>query len=175
MLARQCASTVKKVSLELGGNAPFIVFEDADLDLAVSGVMASKFRNAGQTCISANRIYVHSTIFDAFSAGLSQKVKKLTVGHGLEKDVDVGPLISKAGLDKMHRHVNSTVSMGAKILAGGKHHPKGGLFYEPTVLAETHPKSIVAEEETFGPLAALIRFDTEDQGIQTIMDHTLTN
>jgi len=162
-LMAQCASTVKKVSLELGGNAPFVVFDDADIDAAVEGALASKYRNAGQTCVCANRLYVQDGVYDAFSRKLADKVAQMKVGNGLEPGVAQGPLIDKAGLEKVEEHVADALSKGAKVLVGGKRHAKGGTFYEPTVLTGVTSAMAVAREETFGPVAPLFRFKQEDE------------
>src|ERR671935_549515 len=166
LLMAQCAGTVKKVSLELGGNAPFIVFDDADLDAAVEGAMASKYRNAGQTCVCANRIYVQDGVYDAFAAKLAEKVKGFKVGPGAEPGVVIGPLIDEQGLKKVEKHVADALDKGAKIVLGGKRHERGGLFFQPTVLANVTPEMLVSYEETFGPVAPLIRFKTEDEAIR---------
>ena len=157
----QCASTVKKVSLELGGNAPFIVFDDADLDAAVEGALASKFRNAGQTCVCANRIYVQDGVYDAFAAKLAAKVGAMKVGNGLEAGVLQGPLIDAAAVAKVEEHIADAVAKGGRIVAGGKRHALGGTFFEPTVLADVTPEMLITREETFGPVAPLYRFATE--------------
>ena len=162
-LMAQCASTVKKVSLELGGNAPFVVFDDADIDAAVEGALASKYRNTGQTCVCANRLYVQDGVYDAFSRKLADKVAQMKVGNGLEPGVAQGPLIDKAGLEKVEEHVADALSKGAKVLVGGKRHAKGGTFYEPTVLTGVTSAMAVAREETFGPVAPLFRFKQEDE------------
>jgi succinate-semialdehyde dehydrogenase/glutarate-semialdehyde dehydrogenase len=166
VLMRQCADTVKKLSLELGGNAPFIVFDDADLDAAVEGALASKYRNAGQTCVCANRIYVQDGVYDRFAAKLAEKVKGFKVGAGTEPGVVIGPLIDEQGVKKVEAHVADAVGKGAKVLLGGKRHSRGGLFFEPTVIANVTPQMIVSFEETFGPVAPLIRFKTEDEVIK---------
>ena len=165
ILMRQSADTVKKLSLELGGNAPFIVFDDADLDAAVEGALASKYRNAGQTCVCANRIYVQDRVYDAFAAKLTEKVKGFKVGAGNEAGVVIGPLIDEQGLKKVEAHVADAVGKGAKVVLGGKRHERGGLFFQPTVIANVTPAMIVSREETFGPVAPLIRFKTEDEVI----------
>ncbi|GLQ49424.1 NAD-dependent succinate-semialdehyde dehydrogenase [Dyella flava] len=165
LLAAQCADTLKKLSLELGGNAPFIVFEDADIEAAVRGAMASKFRNTGQTCVCVNRFYVQSGVYDAFTKALTAAVGKLRVGDALRGDVDQGPLINPAALKKVQSHVADALGKGAKVLTGGKEHALGGTFYEPTVLADVVPTMLVAQEETFGPVAACFRFDTEEEAI----------
>lgn len=165
ILLRQSADTVKKLSLELGGNAPFIVFDDADLDAAVEGAMASKYRNAGQTCVCANRLYVQEGIYEAFAARLAEKVAGLRVGPGTQSGVQIGPLIEPAALEKVKSHVADALSGGAKLLVGGKPHALGGLFFEPTVMTEVTPEMLVAREETFGPVAPLFRFKTEEDVI----------
>ena len=165
ILMKQSADTIKKLSLELGGNAPFIVFDDADLDAAVEGAIASKFRNAGQTCVCANRLYVQSGVYDAFADKLVEAVKQLKVGNGLEPGVLQGPLIDQKAVEKVEDHIQDAVSNGARVLLGGKRHALGKSFFEPTVLADVTPKMKVAHEETFGPLAPLFRFDTEKDAI----------
>lgn len=157
-LMAQCADGLKRVSLELGGNAPFIVFEDADLDAAVAGVIASKFRNTGQTCVCANRIYVHTTIYDAFAEKLVAAVRKLRVGDGLAGDTDQGPLIDAKALAKVEQHVADALAHGARIALGGQRHALGGTFYQPTVLLDVNDDTRIAHEETFGPVAPLFRF-----------------
>jgi succinate-semialdehyde dehydrogenase/glutarate-semialdehyde dehydrogenase len=166
ILMRQSAETIKKLSLELGGNAPFIVFDDADLDAAVEGAIASKYRNAGQTCVCANRIYVQEGVYEAFAAKLADKVKGFKVGVGTEPGVVIGPLIDEQGLAKVERHVADALSKGAKIRLGGKKHERGGLFFQPTVLTDVTPDMIVSREETFGPVAPLIRFKSEDEAVR---------
>lgn len=163
LLAARCMSTVKRVTLELGGNAPFIVFGDADLDLAVEGALASKFRNTGQTCVCANRFLVQSGIYDEFARRLAQRVGSLVVGDGLEGETHQGPLINSAAVDKVDSHVRDACDQGGKLLIGGAR--KAGYFYEPTVIAEATPAMALFREETFGPLAGLIRFDTEAEAI----------
>ncbi|MDX1423912.1 MAG: NAD-dependent succinate-semialdehyde dehydrogenase, partial [Kiloniellales bacterium] len=153
LLMQQCAETVKKVSLELGGNAPFVVFDDADLDAAVEGAIMSKFRNTGQTCVCANRILVQDSVYDAFAAKLATAVKALKVGHGLEEGVSQGPLIDRAALEKVEEHLADATGKGAKVMVGGKRHERGGTFFQPTVLTEVTPEMKVTQEETFGPLA----------------------
>lgn len=170
LLMAQCASTVKKVSLELGGNAPFIIFEDADLDAAVKGLMASKFRNSGQTCVCANRILVQDSVYELFSQKLLAAIKTLRVGNGLETNIQQGPLINKQGLNKVISHVKDAVDKGAKLLCGGKPKEKHQLFFEPTLLTEVNTKMRIAQEETFGPVAALFRFHTEEEAIQIAND-----
>ena len=171
ILLRQSADTVKKLSLELGGNAPFIVFDDADLDAAVEGAMASKYRNAGQTCVCANRLYVQEGIYEAFAARLAEKVAGLRVGPGMQSGVQIGPLIEPAALEKVRSHVADALSGGAKLLVGGKPHALGGLFFEPTVMTEVTPHMLVSREETFGPVAPLFRFKTEEDVI-AMANHT---
>ncbi len=166
MLMRQSADTVKKLSLELGGNAPFIVFDDADLDAAVDGAIASKYRNAGQTCVCANRIYVQDKVYDAFAAKLTEKVKGFKVGAGNEQGVVIGPLIDEQGVKKVESHVADAIAKGAKVVLGGKRHAKGGLFFEPTVITGVTPAMQVSFEETFGPVAPLIRFKDEAEAIR---------
>jgi succinate-semialdehyde dehydrogenase/glutarate-semialdehyde dehydrogenase len=164
-LMEQCAGTLKKLSLELGGNAPFIVFDDADLDAVVEGALASKYRNAGQTCVCANRIYVQDGVYDRFAAKLTDKVKGFKVGPGNEPGVVIGPLIDENGVKKVEAHVADALSKGAKVILGGKRHELGGLFFQPTVIANVTPQMVVSREETFGPVAPLIRFKTEDEVI----------
>jgi succinate-semialdehyde dehydrogenase/glutarate-semialdehyde dehydrogenase len=170
ILIAQCADTVKKVSLELGGNAPFIVFDDADVDAAVAGAMASKYRNAGQTCVCANRLLVQDGIYEAFAAKLATAVAGLRVGDGMEQGVTQGPLINEAAVCKVERHISDAVARGARILCGGKRHAKGGTFFEPTILADVTPAMAVSREETFGPVAPLFRFQTEQQAIDMAND-----
>ena len=165
LLARQCADQMKKPSLELGGNAAFIVFEDADIHDCVNELMASKFRNSGQTCVCANRILVQASIFDSFSKALTERVAKMTTGSGME-DKDMGPLINQAGFDKVDRHVKDALAKGAKALTGGAPHAKGGLYYQPTVLTNINDDMQLNHEETFGPVAPLFSFDTEEQAIE---------
>lgn len=169
-LMRQCAGTVKKISLELGGNAAFIVFDDADLDAAVNGALASKYRNTGQTCVCANRLYIQDGIYDAFAARLAEKVRALKVGNGLEDGVVQGPLIDRRALAKVREHIDDALSQGAKVLAGGKPHALGGTFFEPTVLAHATPDMRISREETFGPVAPLFRFHTEADVIDLAND-----
>jgi len=165
LLYAQSAPTIKKLSLELGGNAPFIVFEDADLDAAVEGAMLSKFRNAGQTCVCANRIYVHERVYAAFADKLAAAVSRLVVGNGLEAGVQQGPLINAAALAKVEAHIADAVGLGARVLVGGARHALGGNFFQPTVLADVTPAMAVAREETFGPLAPLFRFGSDAEVI----------
>jgi succinate-semialdehyde dehydrogenase/glutarate-semialdehyde dehydrogenase len=169
-LMAQCAGTMKKVSLELGGNAPFIVFDDADLDAAVLGAIASKYRNTGQTCVCANRLLVHAPVYEAFARKLVQAVAQLRVGDGLKGATDQGPLIDDNALAKVEQHVADAVGKGARILHGGARHALGGTFFEPTVLAEVTPNMLVAREETFGPVAPLFRFETEGDAIRMAND-----
>jgi succinate-semialdehyde dehydrogenase / glutarate-semialdehyde dehydrogenase len=164
-LMAQCAGTMKKVSLELGGNAPFIVFADADLDAAVAGAIASKYRNTGQTCVCANRLLVQAPVYEAFTAKLVQAVAQLRVGDGLKGVTDQGPLIDDKALAKVEEHLADALSKGARIVQGGKRHALGGTFFEPTVVTDVTAQMLVAREETFGPLAPLFRFETEAQAI----------
>lgn len=166
ILMRQSADTIKKLSLELGGNAPFIVFDDADLDAAADGALASKYRNAGQTCVCANRFYVQESVYDAFSAKLAEKVKKFKVGRGTDEGVNIGPLIDSQGLAKVEEHVADAVGKGAKVVMGGKRHALGGLFYEPTLLTEVTSDMKISREETFGPVAPLYRFKKDEDAIR---------
>jgi len=170
LLMRDAAATVKRVSMELGGNAPFIVFDDADINKAVAGAVASKFRNAGQTCVCANRILVQSGIYDAFAERLTAAVKKLKVGHGTEKGVTVGPLINNQAIAKVEAHVAEAVDAGASIAVGGKRSALGGTFYDPTILTNVTPKMRVAHEETFGPVAPLIKFSSEEEAVHIAND-----
>src|SRR5881296_4730037 len=170
LLMAQCASTVKKLSLELGGNAPFIVFDDADLDAAVEGAILSKYRNTGQTCVCANRLLVHDAVYDAFAAKLTEKVKAMKVGNGMEPGVVQGPLIDKAAVEKVEEHISDALSKGAKLLTGGKRHALGGTFFEPTVLANVNTNMKVTREETFGPVAPLFRFKDEKEAIRLAND-----
>jgi succinate-semialdehyde dehydrogenase/glutarate-semialdehyde dehydrogenase len=170
LLMSQCAATVKKVSLELGGNAPFIVFDDADLDAAVAGAMASKYRNAGQTCVCANRLLVQDGIYDAFAAKLAEAVAALKVGNGAEDGVSTGPLINSKAVDKVEGLVSDAVGKGARVVCGGKRHELGGSFYEPTILADVTPDMSIFSEEIFGPVAPLYRFKTEEEAIAMAND-----
>ncbi|MGE5256942.1 MAG: NAD-dependent succinate-semialdehyde dehydrogenase [Hyphomicrobiales bacterium] len=170
LLMQQCAGTVKKLSLELGGNAPFIVFEDADLDAAAEGALQSKYRNTGQTCVCANRLLVQEKVYDAFAAKLTERVAQLRVGDGMEPGVTTGPLINAAALAKVEDHVADAVSQGARVLIGGKRHPKGGLFFQPTVLAEVKPSMKITREETFGPVAPLYRFRSDAEAVALAND-----
>jgi succinate-semialdehyde dehydrogenase/glutarate-semialdehyde dehydrogenase len=169
-LMAQCAPTVKKLGMELGGNAPFIVFDDADLDKAVQGAMASKYRNAGQTCVCANRIYVQEGVYDKFAEKLAAEVRKMKVGAGTEEGVTTGPLINKAAIEKVEEHVADALKHGAKVVLGGKRHARGGNFYEPTILANVTQTMMVAREETFGPVAPLFKFRTEAEVIAMAND-----
>jgi succinate-semialdehyde dehydrogenase/glutarate-semialdehyde dehydrogenase len=170
LLMKQSADTIKKLSLELGGNAPFIVFDDADLDAAVEGAIISKYRNAGQTCVCANRLYVQAGVYDAFAQKLVAAVRKLKVGNGFEAGVLQGPLIDEAAVEKVEEHIQDAVAHGARVLLGGKRHALGQTFFEPTVLADVTPKMKVAREETFGPVAPLFRFQTDEQAIEMAND-----
>jgi succinate-semialdehyde dehydrogenase/glutarate-semialdehyde dehydrogenase len=165
LLLGKCAHTVKKVALELGGNAPLIVFDDADLDLAVAGAMASKFRNAGQTCVCANRILVQAGIHDAFVERLEDAVRDLRVGNGFDEGVDQGPLISAAAVTKVKEHISDAVAHGARVTVGGRPHSRGGTFFEPTVITGATAEMQIATDETFGPVAPVFRFETEDDGL----------
>jgi succinate-semialdehyde dehydrogenase/glutarate-semialdehyde dehydrogenase len=165
LLMEQCAPTIKKLSLELGGNAPFIVFDDADLDAAVEGAIASKYRNAGQTCVCANRLYVQDGVYEAFAQKLVTAVQKLKVGNGVEEGVTQGPLIDEKAVQKIEQHVADALSKGGRLLLGGKRHELGHSFFQPTVIADVSDEMIVAKEETFGPLAPLFRFKTDEEAI----------
>ncbi|WP_421193768.1 NAD-dependent succinate-semialdehyde dehydrogenase [Aeromonas enteropelogenes] len=170
LLMRQCADTMKRVSLELGGNAPFIVFDDADLDAAVAGALASKYRNAGQTCVCANRILVQSSVYDAFAEKLTAAVKAFKVGDGMSEGTQIGPLINPAAASKVAELVNQARDAGARVLLGGKAHPAGPLFYQPTILGEVKGDNPILQEEIFGPVAPLVRFDSEEQAIALAND-----
>ncbi|GLQ07018.1 NADP-dependent succinate-semialdehyde dehydrogenase [Sneathiella chinensis] len=170
LLMEQCASTVKKTSMELGGNAPFIVFDDADLDDAVEAALASKYRNAGQTCVCANRLYIQDGVYEAFAAKLAERVKSMKVGNGLEDGVEQGPLITEAAVRKVEDHIADALSKGAKVLTGGKRHALGQTFFEPTILTDATTDMKVAREETFGPMAPLFRFKDEDEVIRLAND-----
>ena len=170
LLMRQCADTVKKLSLELGGNAPFIVFDDADLDAAADGAIASKYRNTGQTCVCANRFLVQDRVYDAFAEKLAAKVRTLVVDRGTAPGATQGPLIDARALAKVEEHVADALALGARALAGGRRHPLGGTFYEPTVLLDVTPAMKVAREETFGPVAPLFRFRTDDEAVALAND-----
>ncbi|WP_428605831.1 NAD-dependent succinate-semialdehyde dehydrogenase [Sedimenticola sp.] len=170
ILTRACADTMKKVSMELGGNAPFIVFSDADLDAAVSGAMASKYRNAGQTCVCVNRFLVQDEIYDAFTDKLATAVSQLQVGDGMTEGITQGPLINEAAVTKVNAHIQDALGKGARLICGGKRHAQGGTFFEPTVIADATPDMTVAREETFGPLAPIFRFQTEAEAIRLAND-----
>ncbi|MFT5033469.1 MAG: succinate-semialdehyde dehydrogenase/glutarate-semialdehyde dehydrogenase [Bacteroidia bacterium] len=170
VLMAQCSPSLKKLSMELGGNAPFIVFDDADLDAAVIGAIASKYRNAGQTCVCTNRLYVHDTVYDAFAKKLAAAVAQLKVGLGTEEGVTQGPLIDGDAVAKVEQHIEDAVSKGARVISGGKRHSLGANFFEPTVLVDVTQKMLIAHEETFGPVAPLIRFHSDDEVIQLAND-----
>ena len=170
ILMKQSADTIKKLSLELGGNAPFIVFDDADLDAAVEGAIVSKYRNAGQTCVCANRLIIQSGIYDAFAEKLVAAVKELKVGNGLEPGVLQGPLIDQSAVEKIEDYIRDAVSKGARVLLGGKRHALGQTFFEPTILADVTPKMKVAREEIFGPVAPLFRFESDEDAIHLAND-----
>jgi succinate-semialdehyde dehydrogenase/glutarate-semialdehyde dehydrogenase len=169
-LMEQCAPTLKKLSLELGGNAPFIVFNDADIDAAVDGAMIAKYRNAGQTCVCANRIYVQAGVYEQFTQKFAAAVAKLSVGNGVDTGVNIGPLINADAVTKVQRHLADAVAKGASIVTGGKTHSLGGFFFEPTILRDVDKSMLVAKEETFGPLAPLFKFDTVDDVIKQAND-----
>lgn len=169
-LFRQCASTVKKISLELGGNAPFIVFEDADIDRAVDGAIVSKFRNGGQTCVCANRFYVHDAVHDAFVEKFAARISAMQVGDGFDPAVDIGPLVNSAACRKVAAHIDDAVDRGAKVVIGGALHPVGGNYFSPTLLTEVPANALVTREETFGPLAGIVRFSEEAQVIEWAND-----
>ena len=166
VLMRQCADTIKKVSLELGGNAPFIVFDDADIDAAVTGAMQSKYRNAGQTCVCANRILVHESVYDEFAEKLALAVEQMQVGDGLEDGTEVGPLIDVAAVEKVEAHISDAVAKGAQVAVGGSRHSLGGTYFQPTVIQHVDTDMAVATEETFGPLAPLFKFSSESEAIE---------
>lgn len=170
ILMRQGADQVMKLGLELGGNAPFIVFDDADLDAAVEGAMVSKYRNNGQTCVCANRLYVQAGVYDAFAEKLAAKVRALNVGDGFEPNVSAGPLITQKAVEKVEEHIADALSKGAKVAVGGQRHEKGGLFFQPTILTGVTPQMVVAKEETFGPVAPLFQFETEEDVIAMAND-----
>ena len=170
LLMQQCAATVKKLSLELGGNAPFIVFDDADLDAAVEGALASKYRNAGQTCVCSNRFLVQEGIYDAFASRLAQAVAQLKVGNGTEEGVTQGPLIDEAAVRKVEALVKDALDKGARVVTGGKRHTLGGTWFEPTILADLTPAMTVAKEEIFGPVAPLFCFKHEEEAVQMAND-----
>lgn len=170
LLMAQCAPTIKKLSLELGGNAPFIVFDDADIDAAVDGAIAAKYRNAGQTCVCANRLLVQAGVYEEFAQKLAARAAALKVGEGVEDGVQQGPLIDAAALDKVKGHVADALAQGARVLTGGRPHARGGNFFEPTVLADVIPAMKLAREETFGPLAPLFRFESEAEAVAMAND-----
>ena len=169
-LLAMCAPTIKKTSMELGGNAPFIVFDDADLDQAVLGAMASKYRNTGQTCVCANRLLVQDGVYDAFAAKLKAAVEAMKVGNGMEPGVSQGPLINTDAVAKVEEHIADALSHGASIVTGGKRHALGGNFFEPTILANVPAGALIFREETFGPVAPLFRFHTEEEAISMAND-----
>ena len=169
-LLAQCATTIKKTSMELGGNAPFIVFDDADLDAAVQGAMASKYRNTGQTCVCANRILVQDGVYDAFAAKLKAAVEALRVGNGMEPGVTQGPLINADAVAKVEEHIADATAKGATVVTGGKRHGRGGNFFEPTILANVPHEALIFREETFGPVAPLFRFKTEEEAVKLAND-----
>jgi succinate-semialdehyde dehydrogenase/glutarate-semialdehyde dehydrogenase len=170
LLMEQCAATVKKVSLELGGNAPFIVFDDADIEEAVKGAIASKYRNAGQTCVCANRILVQDGVYDAFAKQLAEVASAMKVGNGFEQGTVIGPLIDMQAIEKVEAHIADALKKGAKVVVGGKRHAFGGSFFEPTVLANVTTDMVITKEETFGPVAPLYRFKTEAEAIKMAND-----
>jgi succinate-semialdehyde dehydrogenase/glutarate-semialdehyde dehydrogenase len=170
LLMQQCARTVKKVAMELGGNAPFIVFDDADLDAAVEGAIASKYRNTGQTCVCTNRFLVQSGVYDAFAEKLSVAVGRLKVGDGLKGETQQGPLIDMKAVAKVEEHIADAVAKGARIVTGGQRHALGGSFFQPTILADVTPAMAVAREETFGPVAPLFRFTSDEEAIRMAND-----
>jgi succinate-semialdehyde dehydrogenase/glutarate-semialdehyde dehydrogenase len=170
LLMRQAADTLKKVSLELGGNAPFIVFDDADLDAAVKGAMASKFRNTGQTCVCVNRFFIQDGVYDAFTRKLAEAVALMRVGNALEGETEQGPLINDAALGKVEQHVGDALEKGGKLLCGGQRHALGGTFFEPTVITEVNDRMLIAQEETFGPVAACFRFKDEAEVLRRAND-----
>ncbi len=166
VLMKQCSDTVKKISLELGGNAPFIVFDDADIEAAVTGAIQSKYRNAGQTCVCANRIFVHESVYDEFAEKLGIAVSQMKVGDGLEEHTEVGPLIDIAAVEKVEAHINDAVAKGAEVAVGGSRHGRGGTFFQPTVIKHVNVDMDVSNEETFGPLAPLFKFNSDDEVIE---------
>ena len=170
LLMEQCAGTVKKMSMELGGNAPFIVFDDADIDSAIIGAMQSKYRNAGQTCVCANRIFAQDGIYDRFTGKLAEASAALKVGNGLEEGISTGPLIDIRAVEKVETHIQDAVAKGARVVVGGGRHSNGGNFFEPTVLADVTPEMIVSKEETFGPLAPVYRFETDEDVVKMAND-----
>jgi succinate-semialdehyde dehydrogenase/glutarate-semialdehyde dehydrogenase len=170
LLMSQCSGTVKKLSLELSGNAPFIVFDDAHLEDAVEGAVVSKYRNTGQTCVCANRFYIQDRICDAFTAALAQRVQDLTVGDGLTGETQQGPLIDQRAVLKVEAHIADALAKGARIVLGGRRHELGGNFFQPTILADVTSDMAVAREETFGPVAALLRFKTDEEAVRMAND-----
>lgn len=170
ILMEQCAQTMKRMSLELGGNAPFIVFDDADIDAAVEGAVAGKFRNCGQVCIAPNRFYIQDGVYDEFATKLADKIKNINAGDGFEEGSDIGPLINEAGLEKVEEHIKDAVDKGAKIMVGGRRHEKGQTFFQPTLLRDMSDDMKIATEETFGPVAPLFRFKDEDDVISKAND-----
>lgn len=170
ILMEQCAQTMKRMSLELGGNAPFIVFDDADIDAAVEGAIAGKFRNCGQVCIAPNRFYIQEGVYEEFAAKLADKMRNINVGDGFDEDSDIGPLINEAGLEKVEKHIKDAVDNGAEILVGGQRHEKGQTFFQPTLLKDMKDNMKIATEETFGPVAPLFRFKDEDDVIHKAND-----
>ena len=169
-LAEQCAPTLKKLSLELGGNAPFIVFDDADIDAAVEGAMMSKFRNTGQTCVCTNRLYVHDSVYDEFAKKLAEAVNGMKVGNGTEEGVNQGPLIDDGAVIKVEEHIADALQHGASVIAGGERHELGGNFFKPTVLANVNQKMLITREETFGPVAPIVRFSSDEEVVQLAND-----
>ncbi|HUD28038.1 MAG TPA: aldehyde dehydrogenase family protein, partial [Novosphingobium sp.] len=169
-LLRECAETIKKCSMELGGNAPFLVFDDADVDSAIEGAMISKFRNGGQTCVCTNRFYVQDGVYDEFVEKLAARVNAMHVGYGMDAGTDVGPLIDEKAVEKVEEHLKDAVDGGAKVLAGGQRNERGGSFFNPTVVAGVKPDMKLAKEETFGPLAGVIRFKDEAEAIAMAND-----
>jgi succinate-semialdehyde dehydrogenase/glutarate-semialdehyde dehydrogenase len=169
-LMAESAKTVKKIGMELGGNAPFVLFDDADLDAAVDAAVAAKFRNCGQTCVTANRFLVQDSVYDSFVERYVPKVNAITVGNGLEPGTDMGPLIEETAVAKVEEHISDALSKGAKLLTGGKRHALGGTFFEPTVLGEVTSEMLIFRDETFGPVAPIIRFSTEEEGIRLAND-----
>lgn len=170
ILMAKCATTIKKISMELGGNAPFIVFDDADLDAAVTGAIQSKYRNAGQTCVCTNRFLVQDSVYDEFATKLAAAVTKLQVGDGMDDGVTQGPLINEDAVNKVEQHISDAVAKGASILVGGARHKLGGTFFQPTLMVDVSSRMLLAHEETFGPLAALMRFSSDEQAIEMAND-----
>jgi len=170
LLMRESSGTMKKISMELGGNAPFIVFDDADIDLAIQGALIAKYRNTGQTCVCTNRFFVQNGVYEAFCEKLAAAVKKMIVGDGLKGETQIGPLIDMASLEKVESHVEDALSKGGRLLTGGKRHALGGTFYEPTVIADANASMVVAREETFGPVSPVFRFETEQEVIHQAND-----